>query len=170
MVLGAPSPAESLAPTRISLVRTGDGDQAPWSAEVVGLPESAATGATPEEAVRRALAAAEGSFARADEGDAVGSGAAAKHSGRLLVRMPTTLHDELAGAAKAEGVSLNQFITAALAAAVEWRGRGRPVGTGDAAADPTSRSLRLVLVVNLAAVLLATLIAITLLVAWRAGW
>ncbi len=51
---------------------------------------------------------------------------AASHSGRLLVRMPATLHDELANAAETEGVSLNQFITSALADAVEWKQDDEP--------------------------------------------
>jgi RNA polymerase sigma-B factor len=37
------------------------------------------------------------------------------HSGRLLVRMPQTLHSELARVAEPEGVSLNTLITGALA-------------------------------------------------------
>ena len=43
------------------------------------------------------------------------------HSGRLLVRMPASLHDELANAAEREGVSLNALVTGALAGAVGWR-------------------------------------------------
>jgi len=43
------------------------------------------------------------------------------HSGRLLVRMPQSLHAELARAAEREGVSLNTLVTGALAAAVGWR-------------------------------------------------
>ena len=67
----------------------------------------------------------------AASGDGVGGGSAARrpvarHSGKLLVRMPATLHDELAKAAEAEGVSLNQLITGALASAVGWRGSGEP--------------------------------------------
>jgi RNA polymerase sigma factor (sigma-70 family) len=42
-------------------------------------------------------------------------------SGRLLLRMPQSLHAGLAEAAEREGVSLNQFITNSLAAAVAWR-------------------------------------------------
>jgi hypothetical protein len=45
----------------------------------------------------------------------------ATHSGRLLVRMPGTLHAELAREADREGVSLNAFIVAALSGAVAWR-------------------------------------------------
>lgn len=43
------------------------------------------------------------------------------YSGRILVRMPETLHDELARAAESERVSLNQFITNALSAAIGWQ-------------------------------------------------
>lgn len=43
------------------------------------------------------------------------------YSGRILVRMPQTLHDELARAAESERVSLNQFITNALSAAIGWQ-------------------------------------------------
>jgi hypothetical protein len=52
----------------------------------------------------------------------------ATHSGRLLVRMPGTLHAELAREADREGVSLNAFIVAALSGAVSWR------------SDPAARS------------------------------
>jgi hypothetical protein len=44
------------------------------------------------------------------------------HSGRLLVRMPQSLHSALALTAEREGVSLNTLITGALAGAVGWRG------------------------------------------------
>ena len=98
---------------------------------------------------------------------------AARHSGKLLVRMPATLHDELAHAAEREGVSLNQFITGVLAGAVEWgtpderaQARGRP-----ASASGAARITRIALFANLAVVLLAASAAIALLVmAWQDGW
>ncbi len=40
------------------------------------------------------------------------------HSGRFLVRMPSSLHQQLAAAAEREHVSLNRFVTDALAASV----------------------------------------------------
>ena len=46
---------------------------------------------------------------------------AGNYSGRLLLRMPTSLHEELAQASDRDGVSLNQFITGVLASAVGWR-------------------------------------------------
>jgi predicted RNase H-like HicB family nuclease len=41
----------------------------------------------------------------------------ATHSGKLLLRIPVSLHQRLAREAKAEGVSLNQWMTALLSAA-----------------------------------------------------
>lgn len=169
-----PSLAEGTAASnRISLRRTGEGPDAIWLAEVEELPECNARGATPEEAVQRAWAAVQGTV---ENGGSPQGPAAPQHSGKLLVRMPATLHDELARAAEAEGVSLNQLITGALASAVEWRssdGRGRPA-TASAASEPESRLpawlMRYALYANLAVLALATAVAIGLLVvAWRAG-
>jgi hypothetical protein len=42
-------------------------------------------------------------------------------SGRVLIRMPASLHRELANAASNDGVSLNQFACALLASGVGWR-------------------------------------------------
>lgn len=47
----------------------------------------------------------------------------ASHSGRLLLRMPETLHAELARASQRSGMSLNAFINGVLDAAVKGRGR-----------------------------------------------
>ena len=46
-------------------------------------------------------------------------------SGRLSLRVPKSLHRALAIRARAEGVNLNKFATAALAFAVEWNPRSR---------------------------------------------
>jgi len=107
-------------------------------------------------------------------------GAGARHSGKLLVRMPATLHDELARVAQTEGVSLNQLITGVLASSVGWRGDGvKPVtlrsgGQADpGAAEPplSPRLTRAALLATLVAVLLAAIAAIALLVAaWQAGF
>jgi antitoxin HicB len=42
-------------------------------------------------------------------------------SGRVLLRIPVSLHAELKREAEREGVSLNQFISSALAGAIDWR-------------------------------------------------
>jgi hypothetical protein len=87
------------------------------------------------------------------------------YSGRLLLRMPASLHEELAGASDRDGVSLNQFITGVLASAVNWRNEdGRPAKEP---AKPGSRRLAVLLTVNLILVGIAALAAIGfLLAAW----
>jgi hypothetical protein len=44
----------------------------------------------------------------------------AERSGRVLVRMPISLHDYLVGRARAECVSLNMFIVSVLAGECGW--------------------------------------------------
>jgi RNA polymerase sigma-B factor len=91
---------------------------------------------------------------------------ARSHSGRLLLRMPESLHADLARAADRAGVSLNQFITTALAEVVGDRAKtkARP----DKETGPRSRTLTLLLALNLAIVAAAGIVAILLLVsAWR---
>ena len=180
MVAGVPSPATDVASHRISVVRT-DVD---WLAEIEELPNCSARGATPEEAVRRAWIAAGGSVEQAqgrDSGeDRVQPSPTARHSGKLLVRMPATLHDELARAAESEGVSLNQLITGALAGAVEWRASGdqraRSAETPTSESDPPAGSFAgrvrsMALAANFVVLGVAAIVAITLLVvAWRDGF
>ena len=151
---GLPSAAPDVAFShRISLVRAGDGPEAPWLAEVEDLPGCSATGATPEEAVRRAWAAAE---------EALGRTAEPRHSGKLLVRMPATLHDDLARAAESEGVSLNQLVTGILAGAVEWR-----TADGSAPRRDGARVTRLLLLANLTVLVAVAIVAVVvLLAAW----
>jgi antitoxin HicB len=169
-VVRVPSLAEERAPSyRISLVRLGEGPDAFWQAEVDDLPECSARGASPQEAMQRAWAAVQVSL-----GEESTPKPAPRHSGKLLVRMPATLHDELAQAAEAEGVSLNQLITGVLASSVEWRSSDGRRGAASRSGDPTSderRITRLVLAANLAVVTFAAILAIVLLVvAWRAGF
>jgi RNA polymerase sigma-B factor len=112
------------------------------------------------------------------------------HSGRLLVRMPPSLHSELVRSAEREGVSLNTLVTGALAGAVGWRGARAPGaepptaappapephdpgGDGAAGTRPASRRqqwMSIALAVNFAVVGLAAVLAIVLLViAWQGG-
>lgn len=83
------------------------------------------------------------------------------YSGRLLVRMPSALHEELARTAEREAVSLNQLITTLLAAGV--RGGGRPAEPEDRP-GPSPRTLRIVLAINVAVLLVAAGLATALLV------
>jgi predicted HicB family RNase H-like nuclease len=101
------------------------------------------------------------------------------HSGRLLVRMPQSLHAELARVAEHEGVSLNTLITGALASSVSWRdGAVDGLSAVNAGAEddrPTSsqrpRWTSIALAANLVVVVLAAIVAIVLLVvALGHGW
>jgi hypothetical protein len=102
------------------------------------------------------------------------------HSGRLLVRMPQSLHAELARVAEHEGVSLNTLITGALASSVGWReGAVDGLSAVDAGAEddrPRASSQRprwtsIALAANLVVVVLAAIVAIVLLVvALGHGW
>lgn len=100
------------------------------------------------------------------EGRAGRSGA---YSGRLLLRMPESLHAELAKASQAEGVSLNAFITEVLAGAVGPQGsglrsRGRSRRTTEAAPAATPRRLLpSLLVANLLVVGAVGVVALVLL-------
>ncbi len=90
------------------------------------------------------------------------------HSGRLLVRMPQSLHDELASAAEGDRVSLNQFITNALASAVGWNQPRSPEPPPSEPQPP--RLLRAAIVTNIVVLALAGVAALLLLVAWQQGW
>ena len=90
-------------------------------------------------------------------------------SGRLLLRMPAALHAELARTAEREGVSLNQFITRALAGKIGWGTDADDDASAVAApADRRGRLIAVALVVNAVVIGLAALAAIGVLVlAWR---
>jgi hypothetical protein len=83
------------------------------------------------------------------------------HSGRLLLRMPKPLHAELAARSDREGVSLNQWIVAALSRAVA--GDDEPAEV-ERRSRTIPRELRVALIVNA----FAAVIAIALIViAWN---
>ena len=98
------------------------------------------------------------------------------HSGRLLLRMPRALHDDLADAAEREGLSLNRFITGTLTAAIQGqRSRpGEPREESDSSgfeAREVPRWLPAAIVANIVVVVVAAVVAIVLLViAWQNGW
>lgn len=111
-------------PYHVSVVRSEtERGKAGWAASIEELPDCTAAGSSPEEAVQRVRKAMEKWVSAALERneEIPEPRAASTASGRLLVRMPKTLHGQLARAAEHEGVSLNQFITGSLASAVAWR-------------------------------------------------
>jgi antitoxin HicB len=169
-------------PYPVTLVHEDD----EWLATIDALPGCTARGATPDEAIERAADAMAAwlTTARREGKDVPDPKTAQSHSGRLLLRMPQTLHAELARTAEREHVSLNQFITDALAGALGWRTTGRKAhvtravrGVGDDDAEPgqetsghRSRFSSTVFVVNGVIVALAAVVAIVVLLAVLFHW
>jgi antitoxin HicB len=155
----------------IVLARAVNGDGPSWIATVEELPGCEAHGATPESAAAAMADAVEQWLreARADGREVPPPGAAAAHSGKLLVRMPRSLHAELVRASDREGTSLNAYIVAALSASVAWRRPGERDESRAAPAAGAGRGLSLALKANLIVIALAAAVAIALLVtAWQA--
>jgi predicted RNase H-like HicB family nuclease len=161
-------------PYRISLTR---GDGGGWTARVEELEGCEATGASPEEAAAAVRAAmAEWIAGALAEGRAVPTPkSAATHSGRLLVRMPPSLHAELARLADDERVSLNTLIVGVLGGAASWRqGQRAPAATTGTEDVPSAaqaaegrdraRLLAVALKANLVVVVVVALAAVALLV------
>jgi antitoxin HicB len=167
-------------PYRIALTRDGEDEERPWRATVEELAGCEARGATPTDAAARIPAAIADWVASAHaEGREVPEPRGTRaHSGRLLLRMPQSLHGDLAEAAEREQVSLNAYINTLL---VEARQSRRAVaggsGAGEAAVaapvvvaeDPAQsarlqRFLTLALAANVAVVAIAAAIAVILLV------
>jgi predicted RNase H-like HicB family nuclease len=113
-------------PYRIRLVpdHWEDGTEG-WFAEVEELPGCMSQGRTPDEAVERVRDAMAGWISVAlEDGAAVPLPRGEDtHSGKFLVRLPRSLHAELAHKAEEEGVSLNQYVATTLAGAVGWQRR-----------------------------------------------
>jgi antitoxin HicB len=154
-------------------------EEGEWLATIDALPGCTARGATPDEAIDRASEAMSAWLvtARREGKDVPEPKTSQSHSGRLLLRMPQTLHAELARTAEREKVSLNQFITDALAGALGWRTTGRkaqvtrPVhglhGDDEVEVQPPAaeggRSGSLLFTVNVVVVALAAIVAIVVL-------
>jgi antitoxin HicB len=124
--LGRPSSAVDRyvdLPYHITLAQDGEESGGKWVAAAEELAGCTARGDSPEEAIARLKdAMAIWITSALHEGrDIPEPKSATSHSGRLLLRMPRTLHAALTRAAERENVSLNQFITDALASAVGWR-------------------------------------------------
>ena len=81
------------------------------------------------------------------------------HSGRLLLRMPETLHAELARAAEKAGVSMNAFVNGVLDAAVHHRTPPSP-----SQPEPRRRLHDRLLVANVVVVGIVGVLCIVLLV------
>jgi antitoxin HicB len=160
-------------PYRIALVRDGLDDDRPWRAMVEELTGCEARGSTPAEAASRIPAAlAEWvASAQAEGRDIPEPRDARAYSGKLLLRMPQSLHAELAQAEERDQVSLNAHINLLLAAAVHGNGAGRPVAETSSEAElPAGYAARMqrfvtfALLANVAVVAIVAVIAVVLLV------
>jgi antitoxin HicB len=101
--------------------------KAGYVAEIEELEGCVSQGETPTEAVESVRDAMAGwiSVALEDGRDIPEPRLRTEYSGKFVARLPKSLHAEVARASDAEGVSLNQFVSSALAAAVGWRIRNR---------------------------------------------
>src|SRR5215211_1718655 len=135
----------------IVVAPSADGERPQWTAAVRELPGCEATGPTPASAAAAATDAVERwvEDALAQGREVPPPGAASAHSGRLLVRMPRSLHAELVDASEREGTSLNAYIVAALSSSVAWRRSAGAEQPSSASAQPPARGLSLALTANL---------------------
>jgi RNA polymerase sigma-B factor len=88
------------------------------------------------------------------------------YSGRILVRMPSELHEQLAHAAEREEVSLNRFVNDALSSSVDGPG-STPDDVdedGPSSLRLSARAIRVALATNVAIVVVAGVAAVVLLV------
>ena len=93
-----------------------------WVAEVAELPGCLSQGATPEEAAAKIRDAMLGWISVGlEDGHPIPEPGDDGFSGRFVLRLPSSLHRDLARAAADERVSLNQFAAGVLAGAVSWR-------------------------------------------------
>ena len=169
-------------PYQLDVKSERDGERTRWMATVEELPGCTSQGETADEALAGLRAAMEAWLTAAiaenreipQPGQNGGkSRASHSYSGRFLVRMPKSLHEELAHAAEKEQVSLNRLVTDVLASAVA---QGDLPRAGEAESGPdrvarsagakpaSTRTFRLALATNLVVVVLAGVIAVVLLV------
>lgn len=169
-------------PYQLDVKSERDGERTRWMATVEELPGCTSQGDTADEALAGLRAAMEAwlTAAIAENRDIPQPGqnggksrASHSYSGRFLVRMPKSLHEDLAQAAEKEQVSLNRLVTDVLASAVAQGDlpragdgeSGRDRADSSAGAKPAStRTFRLALATNLIVVILAGVIAVVLLV------
>jgi len=129
-------------PYHITLVQDGEENGGKWIAAAEELPDCTSRSDTAEEAIAglKGAMAAWIAVALKEGRDIPEPRSEATPSGRLLLRMPRTLHAALTKAAERENVSLNQFITDSLASVVGWR-RG-PTAAEASTPAPLSSSPR----------------------------
>jgi RNA polymerase sigma-B factor len=143
-----------------------------WKAAIEELPGCEGHGSNPEEAVERLRATMETWLSAAMDDRRVISPpkrqsskrtSTANPSGRFLVRMPSELHQQLASAAEREQVSLNRYVTDALAASVTATSAAEPHAAPASEARPR-RGFRMLLAANVIVMMSAAVAAVALLI------
>ena len=106
-------------PYHIILEMWDDGEGPYWVARVAELPHCLIHGDTPEEAVAE-IEEVKRDWIKSNlaRGLKIPEPTPRKHSGQISLRIPPSLHRLLADRAAVEGISLNQYMTAALASSV----------------------------------------------------
>jgi len=119
-------------------------DETTWFARVVELPGCMTEGDTPEEVADMIQDALASWLAVAlEDGRLIPEPQAAEtYSGRFVVRVPRTLHQQLVEAAQQEGVSLNQFINVALAGRVTRPATPKAKPTGAVSRARVAKTVR----------------------------
>jgi antitoxin HicB len=111
------------APYHITLIRDDAEDASGWVANVNELPGCIAQGDTQEDALANLRDVMESwiEFVLEQGKEIPPPAPETTHSGRILLRLPASLHERIAWEADREGVSLNQFLLGVSAASVGWR-------------------------------------------------
>jgi antitoxin HicB len=119
-------------------------DETTWFARVVELPGCMTEGDTPVEAADLILDALAGwiEIALEDGRPIPEPQPADAYSGRFVVRVPRTLHQQLVEAAEQEGVSLNQFINVALAGRITRPAAPKPGPARSATRTRAAKAVR----------------------------
>jgi len=109
----------SKLPYNIIIEMWDDGEGPYWVARIAELPHCLIHGDTPEEAVAE-IEEVKRDWIKSslERGLKIPEPIPHKHSGQIRLRIPPSLHRLLADRATVEGISLNQYMTAALAKSV----------------------------------------------------
>ena len=117
----------SKLPYNIIVEMWGDEGEPYWVARIAELPHCLIHGDTPEEAIAE-IEEVKRDWIKSnlERGLKIPEPIPHKHSGQISLRIPPSLHKILAQRAAVEGVSLNQYMTAALARSAGLEGIVKP--------------------------------------------
>jgi antitoxin HicB len=106
-------------PYTIILERWDDGKGPYWVARVAELPHCMISGETPEEAIREIEGVKKDCIrSNIKRGLPIPEPSPRKYSGKMILRISPSLHKLLVQRAEVEGMSLNQYMSTALATSV----------------------------------------------------